>query len=425
MPMGKRRHLIVGCGPAALSALKAIRNTNFEDEVKLVAMERHVPYSPAVVPYLLAGRINEAQLLIRDEDYFKKMKSTLMKGKEVVDIVPEKREVVYRDGGKDKYDRLLLASGSEPSKIPIKGLEEVGFLGFHTLADCRRLLQELREKTEVVIYGAGLVAVEVAIALLERGCSVNLIARSRILRSYFDNEAGSLIEDLLIGKGCQLFKGSTVSEVRKGKEKIEITLSNGVCLESDIFLNALGVQARTSYLGGSGLEIEKGVLVDKRMKTNVDEIYAAGDIAEAPDFFFNQLVLRAILPNAVDQGRIAGSNMAGEEIEYKGSIGYNVCNLFGTVGFSGGMAMPESGDYEIFKEKTIQEGQFKKLVFKEDRIVGAIFLGVSVDPGVFRYLIENQISCEGCKDILFKKPGDVSRWLMLSAEEETNKAFRT
>jgi phenylglyoxylate dehydrogenase epsilon subunit len=317
-----------------------------------------------------------------------------------------------------------LASGSEPSKIPIKGLEEVGFLGFHTLADCRRLLRELRTKTEVTIYGGGLVATEVAMALLERGCKVQLVVRSRILRSYFDNEAGGLIEQLLMDGKCKVFKGSTVSEIRQGKEKIEIVLSNGTCLESEIFVNAVGVKARTSFLEGIGLKGEKGVLVDSRMRTNLENIYAAGDVAEAPDFFFRKPGLRAILPSAVDEGRIAGTNMAGGKIEYKGSIGYNVCNFLGRVGFSGGLAMAESGEYEIYKEKNMNSDEFKKLVFKEDKLLGAAFLNCDIDAGVFRYLIENEISCEGCKEMLFDKPGDVSRWLMLNAEEQTNKAFR-
>ena len=109
-----RRHLIIGCGPAALPALEKIRSINQQDEIKLVTMENFLPYSPAALPYLLSGRTTESNICIANESYFEKLRVSLVTGKEVVGVLPERKEVIYGDGGKDNYDTLLIASGSAP-----------------------------------------------------------------------------------------------------------------------------------------------------------------------------------------------------------------------------------------------------------------------------------------------------------------------
>src|SRR3990170_232418 len=172
--MARKKHLIIGAGTAALSALEKIRAVNSEDEVKLVTMEDCPPYSPASLPYLLSGRITEAKLWMEGEDYFKKLKSTLFKGRQVSRVVPEKRQVVYHDGTSENYDFLLIAAGAETAAPPVKGLAEVGALGFRTLADCRKLIQELNGKKDVAILGAGSIGMEVASVLLGRGCHVTI-----------------------------------------------------------------------------------------------------------------------------------------------------------------------------------------------------------------------------------------------------------
>ena len=184
--MAKRKHLIIGCGSAALSALEKIRELTSEDEVKLVTMEDYLPYSPASLPYLLSGRITEAELWMRDEDSFKNLGSTLERGKEVTQVLPDKKKVIYRDGSSENYDTLLIASGSEPIKPPIKGLEEAGVHSLRTLADCHRLIQQLKGKNNVAILGAGMVGMEIAAALLEKGHQVSVIEKEQgILPLYF------------------------------------------------------------------------------------------------------------------------------------------------------------------------------------------------------------------------------------------------
>ncbi|MFQ6033734.1 MAG: NAD(P)/FAD-dependent oxidoreductase, partial [Candidatus Bipolaricaulia bacterium] len=330
-------------------------------------------------------------------------------------LQPEGRQVIYRDGGRESYDALLIASGAQPVKPDIAGLDEVGSLPFHTLEDCRALQRRLADgaEVEVAIYGGGLVAVELAIALLEAGQRVKLIVRSRILRRYFDADAGSLIEDSLSERGAKIYKGSGIEEVR-GEN---LVLSDGRSLGAGLLVVALGVRPETSFLEGTGIELaDGGVLVDRRMRTNLQDIYAAGDVAAAPGLFSGSPGLSAILPSAIEQGKVAGSNMAGEVIEYEGWVPMNILNLFGHRALS--IGIQEDDEAQVLKEIDRQRRYFKRLVFRDGRLIGAAFLNSDVFPGVIQYLVRKRVEVGKYAELLLQKPRETSAWLMLKTERE-------
>ena len=414
--MPKRKHVIIGCGTAGLTAAKEIRRLAPEDEVILTTKESHLPYSPAALPYLVSGKIEESDLWLVDEDYLSSTGCILLRDKEVSEIHWEKKQLSYKDGGNINYDTLLIASGSQPAMADISGIEEVSPLYFHTLKDYGLLRQRLVNKEDVVIYGAGLVAIELAVALLEAGHRVKIVVRSRVLRLYFDQVAGNIIENILISRGAQIYRGQVIDEVGRNKEKIEIVLSDGTHLDADIIVIALGVRPATSLLGGSGIQLSGGVVADRSMRTNLDDIYAAGDVAETPNFFTGQLGMSPILPSAVEQGKIAGSNMAGEKCEYAGWIPSNVFNFFGNTAFSAGLSMTTDNCFQALTERDDEKMQLKRLVYDGDRLVGGMFLNVDVNPGLILYLIEKRVNIGAYKQMLFEQPGEISRWLMLETE---------
>ena len=417
--MSRKRHLILGGGSAGLAALEQIRRHTPEDEVKLVTMEPYPPYSPTSLPYLLAERIKETDLSIHDEEYLRQGNSMLVTGKEVVHVAPEKAQVVYNDGTADNYDTLLIATGSEPASPSIKGLDRVGCLGFHTLTDYRRLVSELKDNPDVVVLGAGLVGMEVASGLLERGCSVRIVEKELgVLPLYFNGPAEKHIREVFLEKGALIFAGKQVSQVKRDKDRIELIFTNGRSLKGDVLITATGVKARVSFLKDSGIKINQGILVDKQMRTNMPNIYAAGDVAEAMDFFAGEPGLNPILPAAVDQGKVAGANMAGQPTDYEGWISMNTFNFFGHRAFSAGLSMPRHQDYNILEGDDNAKKQFKRLVFYEDRLVGAVLVNMEVDSGVLVHLMRKRADIGAYKELLFERPRDVSRWLMLELEKK-------
>ncbi len=418
--MQKRRHLIIGCGAAALSALLAIRNIAQDDEIKVVSKEPHLPYSPTSLPYLLADRIKESDIWIKNADYFHKQQAVFLPGKEVVRLLPEENKVIYDDGHWDSYDALLIASGSAAAKPPIPGIDRVNFLGLHTLEDYYRLVLLLEGKRTVTILGAGLIGMEVAIALLHRGYRVKVIEmEDRVLPLYFDEKPSSFIKSIIEEKGIEILTSKRVAELDEARGKTHILCSDGDSFVTDLLLICTGVRARTAFAQGCGLEVHQGLVVDRRMRSNKEGIYAAGDVAEAIDFFSGQKGISGVIPCAVEQGKIAGANMAGKETEYRGWISMNVFSFFGNTASSIGLSMVKGDGKEVLER---WDGRcFQRLVFQDQYLVGAMFLNIEVNLGVIRYLMENKIDLREHKGHLFRNTREVSRKLIFEREKRRGK----
>ena len=413
-----RKHLIIGCGSAALSALEKIRSIAPGDQVKLTTMEDCPPYSPTALPYLLSGRVAEEALWMRPEGYFETMGATLARGKEVVRVSPASKEVVYQDGERENYDTLLIATGSEPVRPPIVGLDEAGFLGFRTIADYRALAGRLDSRKRVAVLGGGLIGMEVAIALLEKGHQVRVVEKEpRLLPLYFDPEAEALIREVFIRQGAQLHTGMEATEVRRRNGTVDVALSGGTSLEVDLLVTAVGVRPKTSFLASSGIAVNRGIVVDEQMRAGALDVYAAGDVAEGPGFF-DEKGLNPILPSAVAQGRAAGAAMAGQPETYEGWIPMNVFNFFGYVAFSVGLSMPQGESFQVATASDDRAKSYRKLVFRDRRLVGAMFLNVAADPGVFSYLVRKRLDVGAYQEALLEKPREVARYLMMANEKK-------
>ena len=385
-----RRHLIIGTGPAALSALDAIRRATGQDEVTLVGREDCLPYSPASLPYVLAGSLDEEAMWLRDHQYFNRLGATLVLGREVVRVSPEGKSVTFHDGTTLSYDTLLIASGAEPVNPPIPGLREAGPHTFRTLADCRRLVADLAGTGPVAILGAGLVGIHLAAALLARGHEVQVIEKERgILPACLVGEAQSYLAEVLQERGGRLITGESVKHVERRGTRIEIALS-GASLVTDMLVNATGVSGRVAFLEGTGMKTAAGIPVDRRMETGTDSVYAAGDVAEAPDFFTGESGPCAFTRSAVVQGSVAGTNMAGGKAEYEGGIPMTAFSFFGNRVFSIGL-LDSPGEGQVVTQSDARGGAFRRLVFSGDRLVGAILVNDTADPGVVLELVRRRV----------------------------------
>jgi phenylglyoxylate dehydrogenase epsilon subunit len=414
----KKSILIIGCGTAALSALKQIRKVNSEDDVKLVTMESHLPYSPTSLPYVISGKIKESEIPMVMDDFFDQMKATWVRGKRVEHLDKDKREVVYDSGEREPYDSLLIATGSEPVLPPIPGLNNTQVLQLRTLDDARKLMGAMKGIQTAIVLGAGLIGMHVAECLAEHGVKVKVAEMlPHVLPAYFDPDASHMIQGVLENHGITFFTGRRATGVVWKKNEVEVVLEGGEVLKANLLLVATGVKPRTSFLNGSGVETNGGIVVDNRMRTNVPNICAAGDVAAAKSFLTGEHGVNAILPNAAEQGKIAGGTMTGQEAEYEGWLPMNTFNFFGHLAISVGKAMPSEGD-EVFVEKDGSGTAYRKIICKEDRLLGATFLDTDVNTGVFQYLIRRRVEIGKHKEILVKTPREASLWLMREAEKK-------
>ncbi len=409
--MDKCKHLIIGAGPAALAAAQAIRNISKTAEITLINREELPPYSPTVLPYLFSGELTESGLFKKGNEFIKNMKINLVRGKEVVEVLPETNEIEYKSGERETYDKLLIATGASPKVPPVKNLESDQYYTFRTYSDFQRFSRTLNTKQEIAIYGAGLVAVELAEKLCLAGHSVTIIVRSSLLRKYFSSNSVKTVEQLLAKNGAKVITKNTIVSAKKTNDKLELLLSDGEKLTVNRLIIATGVNP--NKIGSNLIPSENGLKVGINMETNLPNIYAAGDVAAAPSFFDKKNAPCPILPEAVLQGRIAGANMAGEELEYKGWIPCNYLRCFEADLFSIGINGIESGsEYNLIEKE--EQGKLIRLFFKNDYLVGAEGLNQKyIHPGVFLYLVREQVPAWKYKELLLSKPRETACWLMM------------
>ena len=324
------KHLIIGCGIAAINAAEKIRMISSEDDVHVVTMENVYPYSPTALPSLLSGKVSERGLFKGRERFFEKLNCRFSMGKKVIALNPKTKEVIYKDGENEIYNKLLIATGSSTVQPPITGLVETGFLGIRTIDDCKKLLGRLESNSKIVVLGGGLVGVEVALGLSERGHGVTIVEKEpRLLPLYFDEGAESIIREVFLNHGFNLLTGMEVIGLQGENDDIVVRLSNGDTIHSNVLVTCVGVKANADFLNNTGIDMNKGIVVDRTMRTSIEDIYAAGDVAEAPDFFSGKYGMNPIILSAVEQGGIAGSNMAGVGASYKGWTASNIFTFFG------------------------------------------------------------------------------------------------
>lgn len=400
-----------------------MRKINSQDEVKLVTMEPYLPYSPTSLPYLLSERIKESEIPMVTDEFFDQMKAELVRGKRVEHVDIERCEVIDDAHGRESYDCLLIATGSEPALPSIPGLKSKNAFHLRTLDDAKKLLMKVKRTRTAIILGAGLIGLHMAQCLAERKVKVIVVEMlPQILSAYFDQEASRMIEEVLEKHGVRFFTDSRASEVSWKKSGVEVCLEDGKALKADLLLIATGVKPRISFLNGSGIRINQGILVDSEMRTNVSNIFAAGDVAEAKNFLTGDYGLNPILPNAAEQGKIAGSNMAGRKVEYEGWLPMNTFNYFGHFAISVGKPMPSHGD-EVRVEKNEDKGIYKKIIYKDGKLLGATFLDINLHSGVLQYLVKKRVEIRGYEEALIKMPVEMSLWLMHETEKRETQSL--
>lgn len=412
--MSESKYLIIGSSHAGLSALEAIRLRDPDGPVTLITREGHLPYSPTVLPYLLSGLADPGRISLREETDLAQAGVRFQRGAEVVGLDPGARQVHLATGESLGYEKLLLATGAAPATPPIKGLESIPHYTLRTLDDAQRLLTAMQEARSALVLGAGLIGMHAAQSMAEAGLSVTVIeALPRVLPAYCDEEAAAVLHRAFETGGVRILTDCKVLEAGVTDGRWLVTVSRGEELAADLLLVAAGVRPRISFLEGSGLTLEQGIVVDAYMRTNVEGVWAAGDAALGPAFFGSGRRFNGTLPGAVEQGLVAGTDMAGDsELEpYPGGMPMNTFAFFGHRGFSAGQVLVSGGEdleIQVFRG----EAQYRKLVFSDDILVGVSVLDCPLDPGVFYQLIRRKVALGDMKPRLVADPANTAHLLM-------------
>jgi NAD(P)H-nitrite reductase large subunit len=402
-----KEYLIIGNSAAAIGAVEAIRQKDKKGTITLISDEPYLAYSRPLISYLLAGQVSEERMFYRDKSFYEKNKVEALLGEEVIGISPPQNMVKLNSGKEVPFARLLIATGGKPIIPEVKGKDLKGTFTFTTWDDAKKIKSfiEKNKIKEAVVIGGGLIGLKAAEALIELGIKVAIVELAdRILSATFDRAASAIIEEALQETHCQLITRNTAKEIKgKGGKVSGIVLKDRKKLPADLVILAIGVTPHVAIVKDTGIKVNRGILVDSRMRTNLPGIYAAGDVAEAHDLLLNLTRPIPIWPHAYKQGSVAGYNMAGLDKEYQGSFAMNSVEVCGIPTISVGLADPLPDGYEILQDGDPARRQYKKIVLKDNRIVGAIFINDIDRAGIITGLIRDEVDVSSFKGHLMKE----------------------
>jgi NADPH-dependent 2,4-dienoyl-CoA reductase/sulfur reductase-like enzyme len=408
--------VIVGGGTAAINAIATLRELDGgASEILLVADEPC--YSRMVLPYFLAGKIGRGSVFTLTPRRLAELGvATQHVGRRAVAIDAPAQRLELDDGASVAYDDLLLATGSRPSLPAVPGIEGAGIQPFWTLAEADRLVAGIRPGCEVVLVGAGFIAFTILNALVRRGVRLTLLeVAPRVLPHMIDADGASLVTAWLAEHGVRVRTGARLEAIEQAGGRRRLCLAGGGELAADLVIVATGIRPNLDWLRGSGVALDRGVLVDERLRASAAGVFAAGDVAEGLDRVTGARAVHAIEPVAMEHGRVAAANMAGRELVHRGSVAMNVVDALGLCVASFG-AWSDPGAESVAMAKQAPKG-YRRLLFGngEDRLTGAILVGMSHDlwatndVGMVKGLVQTGAALGAWRGRLLRNPWEIKR----------------
>lgn len=419
--------------------MRAIRRADPGAHVAVVSSEDEPAYSRVMLPHLVSGEVGEQDVLLGDDgNSGRDTGARLFRGRSAVEVNRTRCAVLLDDGSELRYDHLLIATGSVPVRPPLPGIDMPGCFHMWTLQDARRILAEVGKATRAVVIGGGLVGLQAAGALAGRGVRVTVVERlDRLLPNQLDPAEASMLEARARERGVEVMVASRVSEIA-GAHRVEGVLAGGTLLRADLVVVAAGVRPNTELARRAGLALGEpgssprntGILADRYGRAGtldgfrvelppsgrrgvcgrvegtsegeegrcfrakgryvpLRNVYVAGDVAETFDPLLCASTVNAVWPEAVRQGAVAGRNMVGGEpppAVYEGSVAQNAATLFGLCFASAGLSTSELPGLSVTRSQS-RPGFSRRLVFRDDRLVGFVLVGDIRAAGLLRHLM--------------------------------------
>jgi len=400
------KYLIIGNSAAAVGAVEAIRRNDKGNPIIIISDEPHHVYSRPLISYLLAGHTKEDKMYYRDENFYKENNVETVFNKKVTGVDTKKKQVILEDKKKIDYDKLLIATGGTPFVPPIKGKDRKNVYTFTKWSDAEEIIKISKKVQKVVVIGAGMIGLKAIEGLNAIGIDVTVVELApEVLSRALDKDASRIVQRKMEEAGVEVITNNEVVEITgKGNVATGVVLRDKKKIKCDLVIVAIGVIPNTGFIKESGIKINRGIVVDERMETNIKGVYAAGDVVEALNMLTNEKMPIPIWPLAYRQGSIAGDNMSGGTLVYKGGFPMNSIEFPGAPTISLGIIDPRGEGYESLIKNDSKNGNYKRIIIKNERLVGAILVGDDVDrAGILTGLIKEQKPVTAFKDKLLDR----------------------
>jgi nitrite reductase (NADH) large subunit len=375
--------IIIGAGIACVSAIKAIRLQNKDIKITVYGEETYYPYKRIRLTKDLASGIQESSLLVEKQSWYEENKVTIYKEKKVIRINPSAHRIYLSDGTVDEYTALLLANGASNLVLPIKGVEKENVFTLRNLLDAQVILEQAEKSKKVLMIGGGILGLEIAWSLTKLGKKVTIVeALPELMSRQLDERASAILKKVVEAHGVVVHTGSQVKELT-GNRRVEGFITDQNLSQScEMVIHCTGIRPNIQLVEDTGIQINRGIVVNNRMETNLPDIYAAGDVAEY------QGAIPGLWSIASLQGEIAGSNIAGIRRVYDVPAAATVMNAFHYTMFSIGVVDDSAADIVLIDQP--KENKYRKILFRDEEMIGAVFMGSIKELPSVKRAMENK-----------------------------------
>ena len=372
-----RRYIVLGNGIAGQTCAEDLRKADPESTIVIIAAERHPLYNRVALPRYLRGQVRREKVFMRTvEDYGNKNLEVHFETWATEIDLHDK--VVHTNRGQEfKYDAILIATGGRPKPPPWPGSGEVSAcLGFQTLDDTDAIIEKADASQRVLVMGGSFIGYELAEGVsFRRKTQVTWIMRGPwFLRYVLDEEGGRLCRQLGEEQGVQFITSDEVQKFSRSNGNFLAETVNGKRVDFDVLTYGVGLDYYTEPTRGTGIELNKGVVTDAKLRTNAPDVYAAGDVAVFYDLMVERHNQMGTWDNAEAHGKIAARNMAGADEDFFDVPTYTT-TMFGSTLAVAGVTPDVQPDLESVRTYSFEEKFYRKLFFKDGRLVGAIMIG--------------------------------------------------
>ena len=400
-------YVIIGDGIAGSSAAETIREADPDAAVTVITEEGEALYNRILIKEFAKGKLPAAPVSIHDPDWYAERDIDLQLDTVVTGVDTEGHEVHTHEGDVYEYDKLLLATGGTPTQLPVEDSDAEGIHHFWTFEDARAIKESAAEAETGVVVGAGLLGIDLAAICGAQDVDAHYLMRGNAWWRYALSEEGAeIIHDALREKGVTPVFGSGVDHFETDEDG-HVTAAvdpNGDRFEAEFAGVAIGLNFNTEFISDTDIELDNGIVVDEYMRTNVEDVYAAGDITQFHDVILGERAQNGAWGSAKEQGSVAGTNMAAdaeaERFEWVSS--YSITHFdFPFLSFG----HPTLGDETV--EQKYDEDTWRRVTLKDGRVIGGVLIGDLSAQSALKKLAREQLDVSGQKERLLDDSIDV------------------
>ncbi|AOZ91492.1 nitrite reductase large subunit NirB [Paenibacillus crassostreae] len=381
----KEKLIIIGNGMAGISTVEQILKLNNSFDITVFGSEPHPNYNRIMLSYVLEGSKTIDDIVLNDWNWYRDNQITLHTGTTVTHIDPVTKQITTDDGKKESYDKIIMATGSNPFILPIPGSDKEGVVGFRDINDCNQMIEAARNYKKAAVIGGGLLGLEAAKGLVNLGMDVTVVhLMEDIMERQLDRSASSMLQAELERQGIKFAMGKQTSELMGDERVSGLRFSDGSELMADLVVMAVGIKPNIALAQASGLEVGRGIVVDDYMQTSIEGVYSVGECTQ------HRGVCYGLVAPLFEQGHVLAKHICGvDTAPYEGSIVATKLKISGVDVFSAGDFV-EGPEHTVISAKDEWKRTYKKVLLRNNTIVGAVLFGDVTESSNLQKLIKQQ-----------------------------------